>query len=363
MSLPSLLPIPEIQARLSIIFPAGLEQRGALTREMAANTVWVFLYGGMVENQERLLRPSHIYLYTEDQVGKVSDEERLQWVANSRKQGFRPDGKRWYADTTREPIRDETLRYGFVDIGAVDKIPGVATTSSTPIYYLKSDFAALFDPKLKEDDLTAAIEVWQKKYLSTAARARMALLAGGKVAKSDEVTVRCPDGTVAKLAPGPSSLISKAVVEEFAQRFLVVSALLWMSESGAKVRYQDDATAKAFGLKIDASKALPDIILANVGATGDDTALVFIEVVASDGPMNQNRKDILLSYVKESGFPEDQCYFGTAFEDRADSAFKKALPTLAWGSFVWFRSEPDRLIWLAEEPFQITDVRNYFRRS
>ncbi|MEX3671143.1 BsuBI/PstI family type II restriction endonuclease [Paraburkholderia phenoliruptrix] len=354
MSLPALLPIPDIQTRLLKIFPEGLEMRGPLVREMAAKTLWVFLYGGMVEDQGRLLRPSHVYFYTADQAALTADEERLAWVKNSTRPGFRPGGERWYADTTREPIRDETIRLGFVDIGAVGKVPGVATTSSSPIYYLKSDFAALLDPGLNGEALDAAISAWQTKHLSPAARARMALLAAGKVKRTDEIQVHCPDGTIAKLAPGPSSLISKGVVEEFAQNFLGDAALLWMSESGAKVRYQDDTAAKAIGLHIDASKALPDIILANVGDTGDDTALIFIEVVASDGPMSQARKDALLSYVKTANFPEKQCYFGTAFEDRADSAFRKALPTLAWGSFVWFRSEPRQLMWLSESPFNIT---------
>jgi hypothetical protein len=173
------------------------------------------------------------------------------------------------------------------------------------------------------------------------------------------VLVNCPDGTVAKLSPGPSSIISKAVVEQFATSFLTAPALLWLSESGAKVRYQDEKTAKTLGLDIDQSKVLPDIILANVGDTGEDTHLVFVEVVASDGPMNQARRDALLHYIMQSGFPEDQCLFGTAFEDRADSAFKKCLPELAWGTFVWFRSEPDCLVWLYDEPFSITNpVRN-----
>lgn len=356
MSLPPLLPISDIQTRLFAIFPSGLEQRGALTREMAAKTIWVFLYGGMIEAQGRLLRPSHVYFYTEDQAFQVEDEDRLTWVANSKKQGFRPPGKRWYADTTREPIRDETIRLGFVDIGAIGKILGIATTSSAPIYYLKAEFAALFDPDLVDEALAGAIDMWQKKHLSPAARARMALIAAGKVSKSDEILVSCPDGTILKLAPGPSSLISKGVVEVFAKNFLSASALLWMSESGAKVRYHDDKVAKAVGLHIDAAKALPDIILANVGETGGDTSLIFIEVVASDGPMTRARKESLLTYVTTAKFPEEQCYFVTAFEDRADGAFKKALPTLAWGSYVWFRSEPDRLMWLSENPFDITKV-------
>ncbi|HEX7747686.1 MAG TPA: BsuBI/PstI family type II restriction endonuclease [Bordetella sp.] len=357
MKFPNLMSIRGIRTRLELLFPPGLEMRGNLVREMAAKTVFVFLYGGMVEGAENLLRPSHVYFFTEDQSHKLSDEDRQTWVDQSGKPGFRPTGKRWYADTTREPIRDETIKNGLLDIGAVGKIPGVAVTSSKPIYFLRKDFAELFDLDLTDDNLSGAMESWRQKHLSPAARARMALLSAGKVKANDEVLVSCPDGAIAKLAPGPSSVISKDVVEQFAVGFLTAPALLWLSESGEKVRYQDERAAQAFGLHIDQSKVLPDIILANVGETGEDTRLVFIEVVASDGPMSQARRDALLQYVAQSGFPKEQCQFGTAFEDRADSAFRKCLPQLAWGTFVWFRSEPNRLMWLHSEPFNMARLK------
>lgn len=354
MTLPKLLSVTDIHTRLERLFTHGLEMRKNLVREMAAKTVFVFLYGGMVDGAARYLRPSHVYFFTEDQAKKISDGDRLRWLAQSKKPGFRPEGSRWYADTTREPIRDETIRFGLLHVGAVGKLLGVAVTSSMPIYFLKADFAAIFNPDMDEATLEAAIATWQKKHLTVAARARMALLATGRVRSDDEVLVNCPDGTVAKLSSGPSSIISKAVIEQFAPSFLTAPALLWLSESGAKVRHQDKNAAKALGLDIDQSKVLPDIILANVGDTGEDTHLVFVEVVASDGPMNQARRDALLQYIMQAGFPEEQCLFGTAFEDRADIAFKKCLPELAWGTFVWFRSEPDCLVWLYDEPFSIT---------
>lgn len=354
MSLPKLPDVAEIHTRLERLFTPGLEMRRNLVREMAAKTVFVFLYGGMVDGANCYLRPSHIYFFTENQAQKTGEEDRMQWLAQSRKPGFRPEGSRWYADTTREPIRDETIRFGLLHIGAVGRLPGVAVTSSQPTYFLKADFASLFNPDLDETALEAAITEWQKRHLTAAARARMALLAAGRMKSDDEVRVDCPDGTVAKLSPGPSSIISKAVVEQFASSFVTAPALLWLSESGAKVRYQDEKTAQALGLDIDQSKVLPDIILANVGDTGKDTQLVFVEVVASDGPMNQARRDALLQYITQAGFPEDQCLFGTAFEDRAGGAFKKCLPELAWGTFVWFRSEPECLMWLYDEPFPIT---------
>lgn len=357
MTMPPLLPISDIQERLQAIFQPGIPTRGSLVREMAAKTVFVFLYGGMVEGTGRLLRPSHIYFFTQDQSTAETDKERDDWLANSKKKGFRPAGVRWYADTTREPIRDETLRLGLVDIGAVGKIAGVATTSSNPIYYLKADFAALFDPDLTGSDLAIAIEAWQTKHLSDTARARMAVLSSGKVKRSDEVKVTCPDGTVAKLAPGPSSLITKGVVEDFADKFLPSPVLLWMSESGNKVRYHDDETARKIGLNIDPARVLPDVILMSVGDTGDDTHLIFIEVVNSDGAMTRQRKDIFLDMASAAGFPESQCLFGTAFEDRVHAGFTKTWPQLAWGTFAWFRSEPTHLLWMREKPYDITARR------
>lgn len=352
-TLPALLPIPEIQARLEKIFPGGIELRGYLVREMAAKVVFVALYGGMIEGNGRRFRPSHIYFFTEAQAQKLEAEEREYWVKNSIKPGFRPVGDRWYADTTKEPIRDETLNT-LVGINAASKLEGVPTTSSKPTYWLLEEFAGLFDPALNGDELDKAIASWNAKHLSTAARARMAILAAGMVRKSDEVIVACPDGTTAKLSAGPSSIISKDVIEVFASAFLNKAAVLWISESGNKVRHRDETTAKALGLKIDKARVLPDIILANIGESGVDTSLVFIEVVASDGPMTRARKELLLEYVREAGFPEDQCQFGTAFEDRADGAFKKCLPVLGWGTFAWFRTEPEKIVRFMDAPFDIT---------
>ena len=146
MRLPHLLSIALIQKRLEAIFPAGIENRSYVTREMAAKIVFVMLYGGMVEGANRYFRPAHAYFYTDEQSTKNSERERHEWLLNTRKQGFRPPGVQWYADTTREPIRDETIRYGLLNIGAVGKLSDKPTTSSAAIYYLTADFAALFDP-------------------------------------------------------------------------------------------------------------------------------------------------------------------------------------------------------------------------
>lgn len=47
------------------------------------------------------------------------DDARIDFAQRALKPSFKPDGKPWYADTTREPIRDETLREGLVAVSAV----------------------------------------------------------------------------------------------------------------------------------------------------------------------------------------------------------------------------------------------------
>jgi hypothetical protein len=359
MTLPALLTIARIQQRLDAIFPAEQENRAALVNLRAARVVYVFLYGGMVEGADRYLGPKDVYRFTESQARNRSESARDTWYAASRRPHFRLTGRRWYADNTREPIRDETIRNGLVRFGCVGQRHGVATTSSKPIYYLTRGFAALFDPDANTATLRAAIVAWRDENLSAAARTRATLAARGRTRRSDAVRITLPDGGLRTLAPGPSSRITKSVVEEFAPRFLRDPALLWMSESVAKVNVVDDELARAINLSIDAGRVLPDIILVDRGTGAHDVALHFIEVVATDGPMTSLRRDALLQYVRASEFPEAQCFFGTAFLDRGEPVFRKSVGELSWGSYVWFSSEPDGLVCLFNEPFFMSarDVR------
>ncbi|MCG7891388.1 MAG: BsuBI/PstI family type II restriction endonuclease [Candidatus Thiodiazotropha endolucinida] len=147
---------------------------------------------------------------------------------------------------------------------------------------------------------------------------------------SESVQIKFPDGAIRKLEPGPSSLISKAVIEEFAPRFLKKPKVLWLSESGNKIVAQDEALAKALGLQIDPSRALPDIILVDLGedSSGLEMLVIFTEVVASDGPINRQRKEILTTLATEAGFDSKHLAFLTAFLDRSSQPFKKSISEL-----------------------------------
>ena len=71
---------------------------------------------------------------------------------------------------------------------------------------------------------------------------------------------------------------------------------------------------------------------------------VFVEVVATAGPVSEARRTALMEIAGEAGFKEGQVAFLTAYADRADSAFRRTVSELAWRSFAWFASEPDQLV-------------------
>ena len=71
---------------------------------------------------------------------------------------------------------------------------------------------------------------------------------------------------------------------------------------------------------------------------------MFVEVVATDGPVNEARRAALMGIANEAGFSEHRVAFVTAYADRDDAAFKGSVSELAWQSFAWFMSEPDHIM-------------------
>lgn len=341
-ALPPLLPFFEIQKRLLEIFPEGTPNRGYCTREIAAKTVFVMLYIGAVKSRGVYIRPNQVTRMTNAQAEKVMDEERLTWAKASLARESHNISGRWYAVDTREPIRDETLKDGLVATGAVLVKANVATTSSIPRYTLASSFAGLFDPHLTGGALKEAVAKWQGENLSAGALARIQLVGKGAIATAGGVLVTFPNSETRRLAHGPSSIISKAVIEEFSKRFLEQAGVIFLSESGNKVLKRDDVLANAIGLKIPADKYLPDILLVDLGPK--EPLIVFVEVVATDGPISGPRKEAFLEITRSGGFPDQNVAFVTAYLDRGKPAFKKTVPELAWNSFAWFASEPDHIV-------------------
>jgi BsuBI/PstI restriction endonuclease domain/BsuBI/PstI restriction endonuclease HTH domain len=342
MSLPPLPDLAVITARLPQIFPEGTDQRNYLVRGIAARTIFVMFYVGAVEGTGRWLRPNQVTRMTDEQALATGEAERADWTERSLRPQKESIPGRWFADNTREPIRDETIKDGLLRVGAVVERTGVPVTSSLPRYALARDFAELF--LVDGPSLEARAEEWRGRHLTASALSRVELLRRSVVRAAGEsrVLVTFPNGEARRMSAGPSSEISRAVIEEFAPRFLDQPGVLWLSESKEKVVARDDDLARSVRLSIETQRILPDIILVDLGPA--DPLIVFVEVVASAGPVTEKRKEDLLDLVRKGGHDPRNAAFVTAFRDRGATAYRSAAESIAWGSFVWFASEPDRIL-------------------
>lgn len=353
MTLPPLIAWQAVRNRLLSIFPEGEagEQRRLLVRDMAAKTVFVALYCGAVEGEDRWIAPRHVIRMSDVQAAHQGDADRATYhAAMNAARASDPPG-RWYAENTREPLRDEVIRQGLVTVNAMVERSGVPTTSPLPRYALRRSFAALFDPAIGTGAaLDRAAAGWRQKNLSPAALARAALVRATASTASANVTVQGPGGPSVILPPGSSPAITKAVVEVFVPVFLETPRVAWISDSGGKQPFRDAPLESILGISLDAATLLPDVVLVDLDPPGrpGEVLIVFVEVVASDGPVTEQRQRALLDLIAKAprGYRPQDAAFVTAYGDRAADPARRTLPGLAWRSFAWFASEPDKLIQL-----------------
>ena len=335
--------IEEIHRRLEIIFPNGISDRQYLVRESTARTVFVMLYVDAVEGGSFCLAPQNVYRFTQEQSELQTEESRIDYRNNCQKKNYVAPGSRWYADNSREQIRDENLKDGLIAKGVVLVDSAVPTTSNKGRYFLRRHFAQLFT--LSQNDFEVEVVCWQSRYLSTAELAKVRILRERPDTKN-AVTVSLPNGERRNLAPGVSSVIAKAVIEEFAPRFLSQPAVLWISESRKKVVLQDDNLMKSLGLPIDQKRLLPDMVLADLGR--EHTLLVFVELVYSDGPITEQRKQQIMKVASDAGYERHHVTFLSAFEERNAAPLKKRFSGIAVNSLIWCMAEPNLIIWLGD---------------
>jgi hypothetical protein len=247
-----------------------------------------------------------------------------------------------YADNTREGIRDETWPK-WLDEGAVRVRPGVKTTSSAGRWALTDVFADLFDPRLRGEALIDAIDAYRDTHMSPAGRIK-ALTARERADQAHAVSVQLPNGTVRRLEPGEASVILKSVIENWAPVRLIDPVVLTISEPGNKIYTADSAIIKRLGVAIDATNLLPDALLADIGAS--EPKFWLVEVVASDGPIDDDRKRKLLRWAAQQNIREPSLEFLTAFGSRNAPPARRRLKDLATGTYAWYADEPTReLAW------------------
>ncbi|MET8366709.1 BsuBI/PstI family type II restriction endonuclease [Micromonospora sp. NPDC005194] len=307
--------------------------------------------GAPFEQGMYLARPTTCLWMNDGAYLRQEDDQREAW-RTAAKRGRKAvlgvlglwgvDPQPWYADNSRETLRDETFPY-WMDHGAIRANPSVATTASTGRWALTSSFADLFSPDLEGDDLVNAIEEWREAHMGPGARLRI-LTAQVRERRDHVVVVHLPDGKTRELAPGESSLILQGVVESWMPARLSDPVVLTISEPGTKILLADAAMLAGLGLTIDQRTLLPDAVIVDIGC--EPPTFWIVEAVASDGPVTGDRKAALLAWAAQQRIPVADCRFLSAFVSRNDDVARKRLKDLAAGTFAWYLDEPTReLAW------------------
>ncbi|PZE34248.1 BsuBI/PstI family type II restriction endonuclease [Curtobacterium sp. MCPF17_031] len=349
--------VVESQRRLALIFPRT-NFDAAVNSPLAAAAVAGLVYAGAVYDEDaapdgqRWGRPSMVTWLNDDIMTRDAPAERDAWyqaaMEASARRAVETLLSRWgasterrYADNTRETLRDETFRK-WRTYGAAIKRTDLPTTSPLPRWALAKPFAELFTPSEDDADLHRRIDSWRDNHASQAGRLRaLAAQAHARAATGAGVDVRLPNGQTRSLEPGVASNILKGVVEEWATRKLDSPLVLTISEPGDKLYVADGELLRSIGVRIDTSNLLPDALIADARTDSEAVHFWMIEAVATDGPIDDERKARLTAWAGAQGIPPQYCRFLTAFASRNAPAARKRLKDLADGTAAWYLDEPD----------------------
>jgi len=114
--------------------------------------------------------------------------------------------------------------------------------------------------------------------------------------------------------------------------------VLTISEPGDKVYLADSAMLAAVGITLNVSTLLPDALIVHVGTT--PPAFWIVEAVATDGPIDEDRRQAFLRWAKDQHIPPGSCRFLSAFRSRNSDSARRRLKDLAVGTYAWYEDEP-----------------------
>jgi hypothetical protein len=99
------------------------------------------------------------------------------------------------------------------------------------------------------------------------------------------VPLKVKDGVEIALSAGDHSLLIKAIVEEFAPRFIAAGRLVYVGDTGDKYGYFDVDLLARLGVILDNHGKLPDVVV----YSAQHNWLFLVESVTSHGPVDSKR--------------------------------------------------------------------------
>ena len=244
--------------------------------------------------------------------------------------------KKTYAPNTRETVRRQTM-HQFVDSGIAcynpDK-PDRPVNSPAASYQIEPSALVLlrsFETAQWKNRLAAYLAEHQT-LAARYAHERKQNLVPVVIARDKEIT----------LSPGKHSELIRAIIEDFAARFVPGGVLLYAGDTGDKSAYFEPTLLSKLGVSVDKHGKMPDVVL----HYPERNWLLLVESVTSHGPVGSKRHAELARLF--SGSTAGLVYV-TAFPNRATMV--RYLSDIAWETEVWVADAPSHLIHFNGERF------------
>lgn len=235
-----------------------------------------------------------------------------------------------YAENTRESIRKYSVKQ-LVAAGILlhnpDK-PDRAVNSSDNCYQVEPNALALFRK--------FGTRGWKKALLTYLETRQTLADQFARHRDMQRIPVTIDRRHKITLSAGKHSDLIRAIIEQFAPRFVPGGELVYVGDTGTKWGYFDEPLLRTLGVKVGSHGKMPDVII----YFREKNWLILIEAVASSGPVDGIRHAELSDLFKAS---TAGLVYVTAFPDRGE-VMRKFLSVVAWETEVWCASDPTHLI-------------------
>jgi adenine-specific DNA-methyltransferase len=234
-----------------------------------------------------------------------------------------------YAPNTRETFRRHSM-HQFVQAGlAIPNPDDPGRPVNSPRFCYQIEPAAL---ALLRTYGTAAWEAHLQAYLRSVETLKQRY---ARARQMKMVPVMLAEGRAIYLTPGRHSELVRAILDEFAPRFVPGGRVIYVGDTGDKWAYFDQETAGSLGITPDTHGKMPDVLIYDL----ERNWLVLVEAVTSHGPVNAKRRQELADLFRETG---PGLVYVTAFLARSDVT--RFVSEISWETEVWVREAPSHLI-------------------
>src|SRR5947208_9849541 len=141
-----------------------------------------------------------------------------------------------------------------------------------------------------------------------------------------KLPVKLATGNTIRPSPRGHSDLIKAIIDEFAPRYVPDAVLIYAGDKGDQRECFDKELLAKLGVSVDGRGKMPDVVL----YSPERKWLLLVESVTSHGPMNGDRHDELARLFAKS---KAGLLYVTAFPSRR--VMSRYLGEIDWETEVW----------------------------